>query len=279
MVSVDDQQWHLNRIGVPEAWEITSGNPAITVAVLDTGIDHDNQDLFAKVIGEINLTNSSTSDDLNGHGTHMAGAIAQVAPECSLLIVKVLDDDGKCQASQVAEAIVQAVDYGANVISMSFEGSSSSSTLKNAVDYASNHGVVVVAAAGNHGSSAPTYPACYSNCIAVAASDESDSLASFSNHGDWVNVAAPGVQIYSTGLDNQYEARGGTSSAAALVSGEAALVFSVLADAKGNSITSDEVRQAIENTCSPINADGVGKGLINAYAAVGAVASLDSVSS
>lgn len=278
MVSVDDQQWHIKRIGVPEAWEITSGSAGIIVAVLDTGIDHDNQDLFAKVIGEINLTNSSTSDDLNGHGTHMAGAIAQVAPECCLLIVKVADDDGKCQASQVAEGIVQAVDNGANVINMSLRVPPSSD-LEEAVNYARNKGALMVAAAGNDSSSAPTYPASYTNCIAVAASDESDSLASCSNHGDWVDVAAPGVEIYSRGLHNQYEAKSGTSSAAALVSGEAALAFSVARDTKGDSITSDEVRQAIENTCSPMNADGVGRGRINALEAVKQAGSSSSGSS
>jgi len=251
----------------------------IIVAVLDTGIDHDNRDLLGKVVGEANFTDSTTSDDLNGHGTGVAGTIAQVAPGCCLLNVKVADDAGDAQPSWIARGIRYAADNHANVINISLFGGPPSRDVEEAIDYASGKDALVVAAAGNHGSSAPTYPACYSNCIAVAASDESDSLASFSNHGDWVNVAAPGVQIYSTGLDNQYEATGGTSSAAALVSGEAALVFSVAADAKGNSITSDEVRQAIENTCSPINADGVGKGRINACAAVGALASLDSVSS
>jgi len=268
----------MDRIGLPEAWETTLGNPESIVAVLDTGIDHDNQDLVSKLVGEVNFTSSATSDDLNGHGTHIAGTITQVAPACSLLNVKVADDAGNCRTSEVAEGIVWAADNGAKVINLSLS-MIASPNLEEAVNYAWDKGAVVVAAAGNETSSAPTYPAAYTNCIAVAATDESGSLASFSNHGDWVDVAAPGVCIYSTWLDNQYEAKSGTSAAAAVVSGVAALVFSVAEDTNGSGITSDEVRQAIENNSCPIGTTHAGKGRINAYQAVRAVASLHSVSS
>lgn len=108
----------------------------------------------------------------------------------------------------------------------------------------------------------------YSNCIAVAATDDTDSLATFSNHGDWVDVAAPGVNIYSELLHDQRRCKSGTSSAAALVSGVAALAFSAVTDTNLDGSLNDKVRQAIENSCSPVNADGVGKGRINAAEAV-----------
>ena len=273
-----DEQWHLNSIGAAEAWETTTGDPGIIVAVLDTGIDQNNQDLSSKVVGEVNFSDSTTSDDLNGHGTHMAGTIAAIAPECRLMNVKVADDAGKCQASVVARGIRLAVDNGAKVINMSLDVASSSD-LEKAVNYAWSKGALVVAAAGNDGNSAPTYPASYANCVAVAATDESDSLASFSNHGDWVDVAAPGDCIYSTWLDNQCEVKSGTSPAAALVSGVAALVFSVVTDNNLDRSVNDKVRQAIENSCSPINADGVGKGRVNALEAITQAASSSSVSS
>lgn len=154
-----DEQWDINKIGAPEAWETTSGSPGVIVAVLDTGIDQDNQELVSRVVGEVNFTNSTTSDDLNGHGTHVAGTIAGIAPECQLMNVKVLDDAGRCQASLVAKGITWAVDNGAKVINMSLSGVESSADLEEAVNYAWSRGALMVAAAGNDSGSAPTYPA------------------------------------------------------------------------------------------------------------------------
>jgi len=237
------------------------------VAVLDTGIDEDNQDLADKLKAEVNFTNSPTSDDLYGHGTHMAGTIAAIAPECRLMNVKVADDAGRCQASVVARGIIWAVDHGAEVINLSL-CTKSSPDLEEAVNYAWSRGAVIVAAAGNIGKSTPAYPAYYANCLAVAGTNENDSLASLSNHGDWVDVAAPGFNIYSELPHNQHGYKSGTSSAVAHVSGLAALVFSVAEDSNGNGTVNDEVRQAIENSCDSILADGVGNGRINAFQAV-----------
>ncbi len=272
-----DDKWHLNRIGAPEAWETTSGD-GIVVAVLDTGIDQNNQNLSSRVVGEVNFTNSSTSNDLYGHGTQMASTITDIAPACSLLNVKVADKAGKAQTSVVARGVRWAVDNGANVINMSL-GVPPSSDLEQAINYARSKGVLVVAAAGNDGSSTPTYPASYANCLAVAATGESDCLALFSNHGDSIDLAAPGVSINSTWLNNEYEVKSGTSAAAAVVSGVAALVFSAATATNVEGLVNDKVRQAIENSCSPINADGVGKGRINALEAVRKVASSGSDSS
>ena len=261
------ERWGISKIEAPRAWQITRGDQSITVAVLDTGINKDNQDLAEKVMADVNLTNSRTSDDLYGHGTHMAGTIAAIAPECLLMNVKVADDMGRCEPSVVARGIIWAVDHGAKVINISLAMQASPDLIQ-AVNYAWDQGAIIIAAAGNKGGSEPSYPAYYVNCLAVAGSNENNYLALLSNHGDWVDVAAPGFNIYSELPQNQYGYKTGTSSAGAHVSGVAALAFSVAEDSNANGTVNDEVRWAIENSCSPIAADGVGNGLVNAFQAV-----------
>lgn len=187
--SYPSQRWGVGKIEAPMAWQIAKEGESIIVAVLDTGIDGDNQDLAARVVAEVNFSDSPTSDDLYGHGTHMAGTIAAIAPECQLMNVKVADDIGGCEPSVVAKGIVWAVDHGAEIINASL-CMESSPDLEEAVDYAWSRGALIVGAAGNSGGATQVYPAYYSNCLAVAATDESDSLALLSNHGDWVDVAA-----------------------------------------------------------------------------------------
>ena len=269
--SIDDgylaDRWGIGKIEAPRAWETTTGDQSVIVAVLDTGIDKDNQDLGDRVVAEVNLSNSPTSDDLYGHGTHMAGTIAAVAPGCRLMNVKVADDTGKCEPSVVATGIVWAVDHGAKVINLSL-AMGQSADLEEAVNYAWNRGAILVAAAGNKGTSKPSYPAYYENCLAVAGTNENNSLALLSSYGDWVDVAAPGFNIYSELPGNQYGYKTGTSSAGAHVSGVAALVFSITEDTNGDGLSNDEVRWAIESSCTPIAVDSVGKGLVDAYRAV-----------
>jgi thermitase len=259
--------WGVDKIEAPGAWQITIGDPSIIVAVLDTGINEDNPDLASRVVAHVNFSSSPTSDDLYGHGTHMAGTIAAIAPGCQLMNVKVADDTGKCQPSVVAKGILWAVKHGAKVINMSL-AMTASPDLEEAVDYAWNQGAIVVAAAGNKGTSEPSYPAYYSGCIAVAGTNENDSLALLSSYGGWVDVAAPGFNIYSELPHNEYGYKTGTSAAAAHVSGMAALVYSVAVDENGSGSVNDEVRLAIENSCTPIAGDTVGHGLVNAFQAV-----------
>jgi thermitase len=268
------ERWGITKIEAPQAWQITRGDQSIIVAVLDTGINKDNQDLAEKVMADVNLTNSRTSDDIYGHGTHMAGTIAATAPECRLMNVKVADDMGKCEPSVVARGIIWAVDHGAKVINISLAMQASPDLLE-AVNYAWAQGTIIVAAAGNKGGSEPSYPAYYVNCLAVAGTNENNSLALLSSHGDWVDVAAPGFNIYSELPQDQYGYKTGTSSAGAHVSGVAALVFSVTEDSNANGTVNDEVRWAIENNCTSIAADGVGQGLVNAFQAVTETVSSD----
>ncbi len=268
------ERWGIRKIQAPEAWQITRGDPSILIAVLDTGISKSNPVLADKVALEVNLGTSPTCDDLYGHGTHMAGTIVAVAPECRLMNVKVADDSGKCTPSVVAKGIIWAVEHGARIINLSLV-TPACRELEEAVNYAWNRGVILVAAAGNKGKSDPSYPAYYVNCLAVAGVKEDNSLALLSSHGDWVDVCAPGFNIYSELPDNQYGYKTGTSAAAAHVSGVAALVLSVAEDTNGNGAINDEVRCAIENSCTPIGEADLGQGLINAFQAVLKASSFD----
>jgi len=268
-----DKQWALRKIQALDAWQVTSDSQDILIAVLDTGIDQAHIDLAGKVTANVNFTESPTFDDVHGHGTHVAGiigaiannstGIAGLAYNCSLMNVKVTDDRGSCDALAVAEGIVWAVNNGANVINISLEIREPSLELEEAVNYAWSQGSLIVVAAGNDGSESPAYPAYYENCIAVAATNQDDHLAPLSNHGDWVDVAAPGWDIYSTLPDNEYGYKSGTSFACPYVSGMAALLFNVVTDTNGNGRLNDEVRAAIEAGCQEIDVTGVGGGRID----------------
>ena len=236
-------QWGLYKINVASqdgnsAWNITHGNREVLVAVLDTGVDKDHPDLSGVVTKEQDFTGSvSGPDDRDGHGTHIAGSIgavtnnnvgiAGIARDVSIINGKVLGDDGYGTYSAIASGILWAADNGAKVINMSLGGQSSSKTLEEAVNYAKNKKVVVVAAAGNSGTSQPFYPAYYSPVVAVGAVNQNDQKPSWSNWGSWVDIAAPGHFIYSTVNEGGYAYYSGTSMATSYVSGVAALVWSL----------------------------------------------------
>jgi thermitase len=268
------KQWALIQIEALKSWQITTGKPEILVAVLDTGIDQSHEDLGGKVVAEVNFTDSPTPHDIYGHGTHIAGIISAnsnngvgisgVAPECRLMNIKIADDKGKCQPSALAEGIVWASDNGANVINISVGFREPSPELANAIDYAWKRGAVLTVAAGNYGTECPIYPAYYENCIAVAATRQDSTLAPLSNYGSWVDVAAPGFNIYSTLPDNGYDYKTGTSFATAYVSGLAALLFSLVTDTNGDGKVNDEVRSAIEAGCQEMGIPAVEQGQINA---------------
>ena len=274
-------QWGLTKVEAAQAWDVTNGSGSINIAILDTGVDLDHPDLADKLISNINFSNSATTDDVYGHGTHVAGiaaamtnngvGVAGLSYTSTIMNVKVLSDAGAGAYSWIASGIIWATDNGAEVINMSLGGSSDSPTLEDAINYAWSKGVVVVAAAGNSGTASPFYPAYYTNCIAVAATDVNDAKASWSNYGDWVDVAAPGVSIYSTLKNDGYGYKSGTSMASPHVAGLAALVFTTLSDANGDGKLNDEVRSQIEVNCDDIGVSGIGHGRINAARAVDSV--------
>ena len=269
-----DKQWALGQVQAPALWQITRGDSEIIVAVLDTGVDSDHEDLYAKVVAEVSFTDSPTWQDVHGHGTHVAGIIVAssdngkgitgLAPESRIMNVKVAADDGRCKASEIARGIIWAVDNGANVINISLELKEPSAELENAVNYAWYRGAVVIAAAGNNGDDLPVYPACYENSIAVAATKQDNTLAPLSNHGDWIDLTAPGYNIYSTLPGDCYGYKSGTSFATAYASGMAALLFNVVTDENNDGRLNDEVRAALEAGYNETGGIDVGTGRISA---------------
>ena len=273
-------QWGMAKVQGPEAWDISHGSASAKIAILDTGIDKDHEDLAAKTVARVNFTGTVSDDDLYGHGTHVAGiasaltnnakGVAGLGYEASLMSVKVLDDSGSGYYSWIANGISWAADNGARVINLSLGGSSGSTTLENAVDYAWSKGVVLACAAGNSGNPSRTYPAYYTNCIATAATDSNDQKASWSSYGSWVDVAAPGVNIYSTFPNHPYEIGkilnydygSGTSMATPHVAGLAGLLFGY-----NLGLTNNQVRSAIETYADDIVGTGTywSQGRINAY--------------
>ncbi|MFN8524195.1 MAG: S8 family serine peptidase [Chloroflexota bacterium] len=244
-------QWGLSKSGAYWAWDVTQGSPAVKIAVLDSGADLGHPDIATKIAGSANFTSLSAGScplnpaavaDVYGHGTHVAGiaaaatgngvGVAGVGRNSSLLIGKVLADDGLGYYSWIACGITWAADSGAKVINLSLGATYPSTLLENAVNYAAGKGVVVVAAAGNSGSTTQFYPAAYGNVIAVGSTNTSDQLSSFSNRGGWVSLVAPGESIYATlprnpnsmGSSN-YGWLSGTSMASPHVAGVAALVW------------------------------------------------------
>jgi thermitase len=253
-----DMQWAFKQIQVTQPSILGKGGAEVLVAVLDTGVSYNHEDLEGRVVLTVNLTDSPVADDVYGHGTHIAGIIAAnsnngvgiagIAPACRIMSIKVADDRGITSAKTMAEGIILAVQQGASIINISAEFFEPSAELEAAIDYAWEQGVLVVAAAGNRGNQTPVYPAYYENCIAVAASTPDGTLAPLSGYGDWVDVVAPGFDIYSTLPGNNYGYKSGTSFAAAHISGLAALLFEVATDTNGNGRVNDEVRAAIEES-------------------------------
>ncbi|MBI4267820.1 MAG: S8 family peptidase [Chloroflexi bacterium] len=267
--------WGIDRVDADLAWPVSTG-AGVKVAIIDTGIDKDHPDLVGNIKGGRNFVvirgkvNPNQWDDDNGHGTHVAGTVAAVnntigvigvAPQASLYAVKVLNRNGAGSLSDVINGIDWAIANGMDIINMSLGTSSDSLSLHIAVDAAYAAGIVVVAAAGNSGDTDPDndvgYPAKYSSVIAVAATDNTNTRASWSSDGPEVEVSAPGVSVLSTYKGGGYATGSGTSMASPHIAGIAALVLSspVLAqyDLNGNGIyEASEVRALLQVTADPL---------------------------
>jgi minor extracellular protease Epr len=247
--------WGIARVKAPEAWNNSTGKN-VKIAVLDSGISNSHPDLT--VSGGINLVGKSKNNkwnDDNGHGTHVAGIIATrnntigvvgVAPDAQLYAVKVLDAYGSGYISDVIEGIDWAVQNNMDVVSMSLGTATYSQALNDTTVNAYNSGVILVAAAGNSGDGNLStddvlYPAKFDSVIAVSAIDYNNIEPVWSADGAKVELAAPGVNIYSTWLNGGYANASGTSMAAPFVSGVAALV-----KGKNLSMTPQGIREALD---------------------------------
>ena len=270
-------QYGLINIRAPQAWSITTGAPVV-IAIVDSGVDLHHPDLGSKIIQGIDFVNNDNiADDDDGHGTHVAGIAAAVSDNGSggagvswgaqIMPVKVLDSGGLGSISNVAAGIVWAVDNGARVINLSLGGSSYSSILQQAVNYALARGVIIVAAAGNQNNSV-IYPARFPGVIAVAATNQNNQRYYLSNYGNEVSIAAPGVGIYSTLRNGRYGTMTGTSMAAPFISGAAAILVGI----RGNDYTVNSIIAYLTSTTLDLAPPGfdvyTGYGLLQLDAAV-----------
>lgn len=271
--------WGVAQIQAPAAWDLTRGVGA-TVGVIDTGANTTHPDLSGNVAGCVSfVAYTSTCTDDNGHGTHVSGIIAGidntagvvgVAPLARLYELKVLDNTGSGYLSDIISALNWAVINHIQVVNMSLGTSSNIQSFHDAVTAAYNAGVIEIAAAGNSGPGSNTvlYPAAYAEVMAVAATDSTNSVPSWSSRGPQVDVAAPGVSIYSTYPTNSYKLMSGTSMAAPHVTGTVALRASLH---PGESPLA--VMNLLKSTATALPsypATTVGSGLINAYQFVSA---------
>ena len=239
-------QWALPAIGAPTAWaDLTPDEPMMTIAVIDSGICANHPDLQGRILpGYDFVDDDNTPQDELGHGCSVAGVIAAnadngigiagVAPNTSILPLRVLDASGIGTYSDVAAAIVQATDSGAAIINLSLGGPNASQLLNDALDYALERDVLVIAAAGNNGTTQVLYPAAYAPVIAVGAVNQNMERSSFSNYGPQLDILAPGEAILSLANTDDYTSLSGTSLAAPHVSAAAALEM-----ARGNTLTLD----------------------------------------
>ena len=299
--------WHLDKINAAAAWDITKGSPNIKVAVLDNAIWSQHPDLKNKIVDKIDLADNDTTttpltmDYVNSHGTHTSGlvaaetdnnvGVASIGYRTSLIAVKVgRDSDGALVAG--FEGITWAADNDADIISMSWGGPQNSITGQNVVNYAYNKGIVLVAAAGNDSSNTVMYPAAYDNVIAVAATNEGDDKAPFSQYGQEIDVCAPGgfatggmgiYQVLSTtyadagwtgmgalfGITGKYDLMAGTSMACPITAGLCALMLAV-----DTNLTPAKLEEYLKASCDNIDAQNsaylgnIGAGRINAFKAV-----------
>jgi hypothetical protein len=273
------QASYLSAIGVPSAWETTTGSETVVVAVLDSGVDASHPDLLGRVVTGRNVMESnSDTTDVRGHGTNMAGivgamtnnglGVAGVAWAAKIMPVKVSYPSGAATDANVAAGIVWAVDHGADVISISLSAPIDDHVLQRAVDYATMHDVLVVAAAGNSRSGAPEFPAACRGVLAVGATDASGYRTRFTNYGPWVDVNAPGVNILTTKANSAgFTTVSGTSAATALVSGVA-----VLLRAAHPHLTQAEIADRLRRSAfgrGPVGAEGIdASGVVDAAAAL-----------
>lgn len=291
-------------IRAPEAWAVTTGDRNIIVAIIDSGIDFFHPDLAKNIwYNEKEIPGNGVDDDGNGyvddyrgfdfvnrdpdpwdelgHGTHVAGiigaignngrGIAGVAWNVRLMPLKAFSADGKAYVSDVIEAIWYALYHNAQIINASWGSIEESIALTEVIRNVTQCGILVVCAAGNQRTDRPFYPAALKETIAVAAIDDEGKKAIFSNYGPWIDICAPGVAIYSTWPNNTYWELSGTSMAAPLVSGTAALVWSLHPE-----FTANEIRNAIIQTADEIASD-LGHGMLNVARAVQVIASLPEV--
>lgn len=263
-------QWHHVTVGSPYAWAEGYTGSGVKVAVLDSGVSSHEDLSIAK---NINKSSSSAATDGKGHGTHVAGIIgakrdngkggAGIAPDATLYNIKVLGDDGSGSDSQIYQGIRAAIDENVDLINMSLGGPGYNQLMQDIITEAYNKGIAVFVSAGNDGISTVVYPACYNHVICVAATDNGNGRADFSTYGSWVDLSAPGVDIwstYNTGTSS-YILSSGTSMACPVATGEAAVILSSGMITATGSGRVDALESLMKKNTIKVSGSGMGSGI------------------
>lgn len=280
-----EYQWNLPSIETEKGWNSSKGSKDVIIAVVDTGVESGHPDLQGKLLKGANFVDpeAEPEDDV-GHGTHVAGIIgasvnngegvAGLSWYNKILPVKVLDSTGAGSTYSVAQGIIWATDHGAKVINLSLGNYAEADFLHDAIKYAYDRDVVLIAASGNDNTDRPGYPAAYPEVFAVAATDANHNKASFSNYGGYIDVAAPGDSIASTYPGGQYAALSGTSMASPHVAALAGLIRSI-----NPNLNNEQVMDIMRKSAVDIGNDGkddyYGYGEIDVAKALKAAAGTD----
>lgn len=276
-------EWYLGATGVDKSWPLVNQKREIKVAVLDTGIDYNHPDLKNRILTNLGynfIDGTQNAADDNGHGTHVSGIIAAQADnkqgitgiagslDVKIIPVKVLDSNGEGESDIIAKGIRYAADEGADIINMSFDAAGHDVDIDNAIQYAKSKGVFMVAAAGNNSTNCDVdTPASDSGVFTVSAINTNMRRAAFSNYGSSIQAASPGVSILSTVPGGKYQEWDGTSMAAPVVSGIAALL-----KAQDPALTPDSIMSLLDSTAQKVSGNTknvyTGYGVVNAYNAV-----------
>ena len=251
--------WALAQVDAQQAWPVVRGHPIPSIAILDSGIDSSHPDLTGKVAAAHDFVDSTgDTSDASWHGTAVAGVVAggdvgdatSVCPACTILSGKVLDAQDRGSDAEIARGVLWAVASGARVVNLSVSGPSEAPALRAAIRTATRGGVVVVAAAGNDGSTDKSFPAADPNVIAVAATTSSDTLFAWSNRGSWVAIGAPG-ETTTTLRGGGYTTFVGTSAAAPEVAAAAAECLAVAPGLSPSAVRGILMRTAAQVTGMP----------------------------
>jgi len=293
-------------IDAPEAWDYSTGDSGIVVAVIDTGVDYNHRDLMGNmwvnqtelngaagidddengyvddIYGYDFVNNDSDPIDDHGHGTHCSGIIAAagnngtditgICWDARIMALKFLDSSGSGNTADAVKAIYYAVQNGADVTSNSWGGGDFSQAMKDAIDYAYSQGVMMVAAAGNNGDTDVQYPANYDNMFSVAATDSDDKKASFSTYGSWVDIAAPGVDVLSlraagTSLGTPYDPYTTIASGTSMACPHVSGACASIFSVYPE-ISLDELKTHLKDSVDPIDPDICASGRLNLYQAI-----------
>lgn len=281
-------QWGFDNINAEAAWDITTGDPNVIVAIMDSGVQRDHPEFKDKeFIDSYDATGENKPDiDLNGHGTHVAGTaaadgrtgrVAGVAWDSPIMALRSEDSDGNILTKYMIEGMIYVANYAKDhpdkriVVNASIGGRSYSFAMKDAIDYAAEQGVLLVTSAGNDTKRIISYPSCYNGVVSVAASTPHDTKAGFSTIGFWNSVAAPGVKILSTYPTDfsvtGYEYLQGTSMASPHVAGAVALLLS-----KYPELTPMQIKNQLEQTAKDYGqgfSEELGYGIIDMEAMLG----------